>query len=109
MPVRVLLVDDHPLFREGLKALLQARGVEVVAEAGDGAEALARVRDSVPDVVLMDLDMPGIGGLEATRLIKAEAPAMPIVILTASEAEENLFEAVKSGAQGYLVKSVEPD
>lgn len=109
MALRVVLADDHRLVREGLKGLLAVRGFEIVGEAGDGAEALARVRETQPDVVIMDLGMPRVGGLEATRLIKAEHPSVAVVILTASEAEADLFEAVKSGAQGYLLKSLDPD
>lgn len=108
MPIRILLVDDHPLFRQGLKSLLTVSGMEVVGEASDGTEAIAKVRELHPDLVLMDLLMPGMGGLEATRLIKAERPELPVVILTASEEEADLFEAVKSGAQGYLLKSLDP-
>ncbi len=103
--MRVLLVDDHALFREGLVSLLQARGIEVAGEASDGAEAVALVRELSPDAVLMDLTMPGMGGLEATRVITAEFPETKIVILTVSEADEDLFEAIRSGAHGYLVKS----
>jgi DNA-binding NarL/FixJ family response regulator len=109
--VRVLLVDDHRLFREGMKQLLEGSGVGVVAEAANGADALATVRtlrDSV-DLVLMDLDMPVSGGLDATRRIKAEWPALPVVILTASDDDEHLFEAIKSGANGYLLKSYSPE
>ncbi len=109
MALRVFLVDDHVLFREGLRSLLSARGLEVVGTAGNGAEAVESVGDLDPDLVLMDLDMPVMGGLEATRLIKVKLPDLPVVVLTASEAEENLFEAVKSGAQGYLLKSLDPD
>jgi DNA-binding NarL/FixJ family response regulator len=104
-----LLVDDHPLMREGLKAYLEARGIEVVGQAADGEQALALARQTRPDLVVMDLAMPGLGGLEATRLIKSEQPEVSVVILTASEAEADLFEAVKSGAQGYLLKSMEPE
>ena len=106
---RVVIVDDHRLFRVGLKQLLESRGFEVVGEAGDGAEAVQVVRKTRPDLVLMDLLMPGMGGLEATRLIKAEFPDLPVVVLTASEEEADLFEAVKSGAQGYLLKSYDPE
>ncbi len=106
---RVVIVDDHRLFRVGLKQLLESRGFEVVGEAGDGAEAVQVVRKTRPDLVLMDLLMPGMGGLEATRLIKAEFPDLPVVVLTASEDEADLFEAVKSGAQGYLLKSYDPE
>ncbi len=103
--MRVLLVDDHPLFREGLVSLLESRGVEVAGQASDGVEALELARRLRPDVVLMDLGMPGSGGLEATRLIKADMPEVKVVILTVSEAEEDLFEAIRSGAHGYLLKS----
>jgi DNA-binding NarL/FixJ family response regulator len=103
--MRVLLVDDHALFREGMVSLLRTRGIEVVGEASDGTEAIALTRELAPDVVLMDLTMPGMGGLEATRMIKAEHPDARVVILTVSEADEDLFEAIRSGAHGYLVKS----
>lgn len=107
MAVRVLLADDHPLFREGMISLLRARGIEVVGQASDGAQAVALARELKPDVVLMDLGMPGVGGLAATRLIKAEFPEIKVVILTVSEAHEDLFEAIRSGAHGYLVKTTE--
>jgi DNA-binding NarL/FixJ family response regulator len=109
MPLRVVLVDDHRLMREGLKGFLQLRGVEVVGEGGTGRDAVRLARELRPDVLLTDLSMPGMDGLEATRLIKAEHPEQVVVILTASEAEADLFEAVKSGAQGYLLKSLEPE
>lgn len=103
--MRVLLVDDHALFREGLVSLLRTRGIEVAGEASDGAEAIALARELAPDAILMDLTMPGMGGLEATRVITAEFPEIKIVMLTVSEADEDLFEAIRSGAHGYLVKS----
>jgi DNA-binding NarL/FixJ family response regulator len=103
--MRVLLADDHALFREGLRSLLRTRDIEVIGEASDGSEAVALARELAPDVILMDLTMPGMGGLEATRLIKAELPDIRVVILTVSEADEDLFEAIRSGAHGYLVKS----
>ncbi|MCH7706228.1 MAG: response regulator transcription factor, partial [Chloroflexi bacterium] len=106
---RVVVVDDHSLFRDGIASLLQARGYEVVGEASDGLEALERVRELKPDLVLMDIRMPKMGGLEATRLIKAEMPAVKVVILTVSDDEEDLFEAIKSGAQGYLLKKLKAD
>jgi DNA-binding NarL/FixJ family response regulator len=108
-PVRVLLVDDHALFRKGIASILAAeRGFEVVGEAGDGREALERARDLMPDVILMDIFMPGVNGLEATRRIKEALPYVKIVMLTVSEEDQNLFEAIKSGAQGYLLKKIEP-
>lgn len=109
MALRVVLADDHPLMREGLKLFLRGRDIEVVGEAASGAEALTRVRATRPDVVVMDLAMPELDGLAATRLIKSEYPELAVVILTASEADADLFEAVKSGAQGYLLKSMEPE
>jgi DNA-binding NarL/FixJ family response regulator len=103
--MRVLLADDHPLFREGVVSLLAARNIEIAGEASDGAEAVELCRKLKPDVVLMDLTMPVMGGLEATRLIKAEMPQIKVVILTVSEADADLFETIRSGAHGYLVKN----
>jgi len=108
--IRVLLVDDHVLFRKGLVSLMALRPeLEVVGEADDGNEALAKTRELKPDLVLMDINMPGCNGLEATRLIKAEMPDTRIVMLTVSEHEEDLYEAIKSGAQGYLLKNLRPE
>jgi len=107
--MRVLLADDHPLFRDGVRSLLQARGVEIVGEAGDGQEALEEALRLRPDVILMDISMPRMDGLEATRLIKARLPEVKIVILTVSDEDRTLFEAVKSGAQGYLLKDLQAD
>ena len=104
--MRVLLADDHALFREGLVSLLRTREIDIVGEASDGTEAVALARELRPDVILMDLTMPGMGGLEATRVIKAEMPEIKVVILTVSEADADLFEAIRSGAHGYLVKSM---
>jgi len=107
--IRVLLADDHALFRHGVASLLAAeRGFEVVGEAVDGGQALEMARELMPDVILMDISMPTMDGLEATRRIKAEIPYVRIVILTASDGDKSLFEAVKSGAQGYLLKNIEP-
>lgn len=105
--MRVMLVDDRPLVRNGIASLLTSRGHEVVAEANDGLEALRLVEDTNPELILMDIQMPGMGGLEATRLIIAQRPESKIVMLTVSDDENDLFEAVKSGAQGYLLKDLE--
>jgi DNA-binding NarL/FixJ family response regulator len=107
--MRVLLADDHALFRDGLRSLLEARGVDVVGEATNGREAVDLSKRLQPDIVLMDLSMPELNGLAATRLISAEQPQVKVVILTASEEDANLFEAIKSGAQGYLFKNVASD
>lgn len=104
--MKVLLVDDHPLFMEGLQNLLGAMGIEVVGAAKNGLEAFEKAGTLRPEVILMDVLMPGCNGLEATRLIKAKFPDIRIVMLTASEADEDLFEAVKSGASGYLLKNL---
>jgi DNA-binding NarL/FixJ family response regulator len=106
---RLLLVDDHVLFRKGVAALLAGRQeIEVVGEAGDGLEAITVARETLPDVILMDIGMPNCNGLDATRRIKREMPHVKIVILTVSDDDQNLFEAIKSGAQGYLLKDLEP-
>lgn len=107
--MRLLIVDDHALFRESLKSLLSARGMEVVGEAGNGRAAIELARKLQPEVVLMDLSMPEMDGLTATRLLSAELPDVKVVILTASDDDANLFEAVKSGAQGYILKNLESD
>ena len=106
---RVLLVDDHRLFLEGLDNLLRSEGIQVVGTAHDGYEALTKARKLKPDVILMDIHMPDCDGVAATRLIKAEIPDIKIVILTMSEDEADLFEAVKSGASGYLLKSLDAE
>ncbi len=103
--MRVLLADDHALFLQSLRMLLVASGYQVVGMAADGREALQQARALHPDLILMDIDMPGCDGLAATRLIKAELPEVKIMMLTVSSNEEHLFEAVKSGASGYMLKS----
>jgi len=107
--MKVLLVDDNRLMLEGLQNLLEAHNIEVVGFALDGMEAIDQVRKLKPDIILMDIRMPQCDGLEATRLIKAEMPEMKIVVLTTSTDDQDLFEAVKSGACGYLLKSVDTD
>ena len=105
--LRVLIADDHPLFREGVTRLIADQpDMEVVGEASDGLEALVKARELKPDVILLDITMPGSDGLEATRLIKAELPETHIIILTQRVEGEDLFEAIHSGAQGYLLKTL---
>jgi DNA-binding NarL/FixJ family response regulator len=107
--MRVLIADDHALFRDGLRSLLEARGIEVVAEARNGQEAIELAKLHRPDIVLMDLGMPVLDGLAATRLLLADEPSINVVVVTASEEDTDLFEAIKSGAQGYLHKDMEAD
>jgi DNA-binding NarL/FixJ family response regulator len=107
--MRVLIADDHPLFRDGLRSLLEARGIDVVGEARNGREAVDQTKRLRPEVVLMDLNMPEVNGLAATRLISAEHADVKVVVLTASEDDTDLFEAIKSGAQGYLFKNLASD
>src|SRR5512135_1590266 len=104
---RVLLVDDHALFREGLAGIIAAQpDMQVVGEAHDGLEAVVKAREFKPDLILMDVQMPGMDGLEATRQIKQALPEVTIVMLTIRDDDEKLFEALKSGAQGYLLKDI---
>jgi len=107
--MRVLLADDHRLMLEGLSNLLDAHGIQVVGMAKDGKEAIILSRSLKPDVILMDIRMPQFDGLAATRFIKAEMPEIKIVILTTSTEDEDLFEAIKSGASGYLLKNMDAE
>ncbi|MEN6566508.1 MAG: response regulator transcription factor [Veillonellales bacterium] len=107
--MRVLLVDDHSLFISGLQSLLEAGGITVVGKARDGAAAVAMARKLRPDVVLMDIQMPGCDGLTATRLIKTEFPEIKIVMLTMNDEDQLLLEAAKSGASGFLLKNLEAE
>lgn len=108
--IRVFLADDHHLFRISLARLLAAEeGMEVVGQASNGEEALACLRKLRPDVALLDVHMPGMGGVEVTRHVRAECPDIRVVLLTVCEDEETLFEAVKAGAQGYVLKNITPD
>ena len=103
---RIVLADDHPLFREGLVSLLNAQpDLAVVGQASDGLEALTLVRDLQPDLVIMDIKMPMCDGLGATRLLRNTTPALRILILTIHDEDEKLFEAIKAGASGYLLKN----
>jgi DNA-binding NarL/FixJ family response regulator len=107
--VRILIADDHSLFRDGLRSLLAAQGHDVVGEARNGKEAIELSRKLLPDLVLMDVSMPELDGLSATRRLSADLPAVKVVILTASEDDATLFDAIKAGAQGYLPKDLEAD
>jgi DNA-binding NarL/FixJ family response regulator len=102
--LRVLLVDDHDLFRTGLRNLLEEQGLRVVGEAPTGEEAVRSVRELAPDVVVMDLNMPGISGVDATRQITAEAPLTRVVVLTISDQDGDVMDAILAGACGYLLK-----
>ena len=102
--LRVLIVDDHDLFRTGLRNLLEEQGVVIVGEAATGAEAVSVVREIAPDVVVMDLNMPGMGGVDATRHITAIAPLTRVVMLTISEEDSDVMDAIMAGACGYLLK-----
>ncbi len=107
-PVRVLVADDHPVFRDGLAMLLASvDGIEVVGTAADGAEAVAAATRLLPDVVVMDVQMPRLNGVEATRRLAADAPSVGILVLTMSEDDGTVFAAVRAGARGYLVKGAE--
>ena len=104
--MRVLLADDHALFRAGLASLLKAWGMDVVGQAADGDEAIELTRRLEPELVLMDVGMSPCNGLEATRVIKTELPDVKVIIVTVSEDDQDLFEAIKSGAEGYLLKGM---
>jgi DNA-binding NarL/FixJ family response regulator len=107
--LRVIVADDHPVFRDGLAMILRERGVDVVAEAADGQAALDATAEHQPDVVLMDLVMPGLGGIEATRRLVAGYPAVAVLVLTMSEDDDSLFAALRAGARGYLLKESAAD
>ena len=108
MAERILLVDDHPLTRSALAALLQQHGFEVVGEAEDGQQAIERAARLRPDLILLDLSMPGLDGLSALPQLREAAPDCEVVVLTASGTEENLLGAIRAGAAGYLLKSEPP-
>jgi DNA-binding NarL/FixJ family response regulator len=106
---RILLVDDHPLTRSALSGLLMQHGFDVVGEAEDGAEAAVRAEELQPDLILLDLSMPGVDGLTALPRLRDAAPSCEVVVLTASGTEENLLGAIRGGAAGYLLKSEPPE
>jgi len=107
--LRIVIADDHALFRDGLRSLLSTQGHDIVGEAKNGREAIDLARRLKPDLILMDVQMPEIDGLAATRTLTAELPDVKVIILTATEDDAKLFEAIKSGAQGYLLKNLEAD
>ncbi|WP_043649051.1 response regulator [Chitinilyticum litopenaei] len=109
-PIRVMLVDDHTLFRSGVKLLLSKQAdLQIVGEASDGAEGLKRVNELKPDVVLLDLNMPGLSGLEVLQLILQDSPDTAVLMLTVSEDAEDLATALRNGARGYLLKNIDAD
>jgi DNA-binding NarL/FixJ family response regulator len=109
-PIRAMIVDDHALFRRGLEMVLDEEAdIEVVDQASDGSEAVEKAGESLPDVVLMDIRMPRSSGIEACRAMKEVAPSAKIVMLTISDEEEDLFEAIRAGASGYLLKDLPLD
>ena len=107
--IRVVLADDHRLFRQGLRALLEEREIEVVAEAVNGEQAIELAARHAPEVVVMDLSMPGIGGVEATRRIAEAAPSSRVLVLTIAAGEDEVNAAILAGAAGYLLKDEEPE
>ena len=106
---RILIVDDHPLTRDALSALLRQNGFDVAGEAADGETAISRAAELAPDLILLDLSLPGMNGLEALPRLREAAPAAEVVVLTASGTEENLLGAIRAGAAGYLLKSEPPE
>ncbi len=107
--LRVLLIDDHTLFRVGLEGLLASRSIEIVASVGSGHDAQRLVDELNPDVILLDMRMPGINGLEVLTMLREKNESLPIVMLTTSTDESDLLKSLRSGAQGYLLKDMEPD
>jgi NarL family two-component system response regulator LiaR len=107
--IRVMIVDDHAVVRQGLRSFLELQGdIEVVGEAADGGEAVAQAQELLPDVILMDLVMPGMDGVEATRVITAAVPSTRVLVLTSFSEDEKVFASIKAGAHGYLMKDVLP-
>ncbi len=110
MTIRILIIDDHTLFRSGLKLLLKRQAdFEVVADAADGIEGLKRARELKPDVVLLDLNMPGLSGLEVLQILFQDQPESAVIVLTVSEEGDELAEALRRGARGYLVKNIDAE
>ena len=109
MKIKVILIDDHTLFREGLQRLLMRHEIDVVSSVSNGEEGLKAIEAHDPDIVLLDLRMPNISGIEVLKNIKKIKKAMPVVMLTTSDDEKDLIEALRNGAGGYLLKDMEPD
>ncbi|MBI3961200.1 MAG: response regulator transcription factor [Deinococcus sp.] len=108
--IRLLLADDHRMFRQGLRQILETEGdMEVIAEAGNGQEAVAKAHELHPDVVLMDINMPGLDGVKAAQLISRNAPGTAVIILTMYRQDDYIFEAIKAGARGYLLKDADSE
>ncbi len=109
MKIRVLLIDDHALFRIGLEALLDRRGIEVVASVGDGYEGIQLAKDTNPDAILLDMRMPNINGAHVLQKLRDDGIEIPVAMLTTSNEEQDLIASLRNGAQGYLLKDMEPD
>ncbi|MDH5471606.1 MAG: response regulator [Gammaproteobacteria bacterium] len=109
MSMRVIMIDDHALFRVGLQGLLEQRGIEVIAAVAEGSEGIRLAQELQPNIILLDLRMPDMSGLDVLRKIKEKKIKIPVVMLTTSNEEHDLVEALRNGAQGYLLKDMEPD
>jgi len=107
--MRVIIIDDHALFRDGLKGLLEQRNIDVAGVAADGKEGIELANEIRPDVILLDLRMPNMGGLDVLPILRKDLPTTPVVMLTTSNDESDLIRALRTGAQGYLLKDMEPD
>lgn len=107
--MRVIIIDDHALFRDGLKGLLEQRSIDVAGMAADGKEGIELAKQMQPDIILLDLRMPNMSGLDTLPILRTELPTTPVVMLTTSNDESDLIKALRTGAQGYLLKDMEPE